>query len=85
MCMGLAACAAKPPIQEMAEARTSVQMAAQLAQHQDGKPPMLQSAEQALKKAAQAIQDKRYGYARSEALKAKYRAQRAVRNLQKSK
>jgi len=84
MCMGLVACAAKPPIQEMAEARSSVRMAVELSQSTGEKTPLLQSAEQALQLAAQAIRDKHYTHARIEALKAKHRAQRAVKHLQKN-
>jgi len=81
--LGLAACAAKPPIQEMAAARSSLQMAHQLTQPSDVSMPVLQSAETALKEAAQAIQKKRYEYARIQALKAKRNAQQAVKILQK--
>ncbi len=83
ICMGLAACAAKPPIQEMAEARSSVKVAHQLAEQSSADMPLLQSAEKALKKASQAIQKKRYEYARIQALKAKRDAQQAVQRLQK--
>jgi len=85
MCMGLVACATKPPVQEMAEARSSVYMAEQLAKKSAVKPMILQSAEQALKEAAQAIENKQYEHARNKALKAKYDAQRAVKFLQKNK
>ncbi|MBL1352926.1 MAG: DUF4398 domain-containing protein [Zetaproteobacteria bacterium] len=85
MCMGLVACATKPPIQEMAEARLSVHIAEQQAQEFGSKPVALQSAERALQAAAQAIQHKQYEHARTEALKAKRHAQRAVRVLQKNK
>jgi len=85
MCVGLVACATKPPVQEMAEARSSVYMADQLAQKSGVHPAMLESAEQALHEAAQAIQEKKYARARAEALKAKRHAQRAVKSLQKNK
>ncbi|MDQ6973941.1 MAG: hypothetical protein Q9M10_03575 [Mariprofundaceae bacterium] len=81
--LALAACAAKPPIQEMAAARSSLHMAHQLTQASDMPMPVLKSAETALKEAAQAIQKKRYKYARTQALKAKHDAQQAVKILQK--
>jgi len=80
--LGLAACAAKPPIQEMAEARLSVEVAHQLSEQSSGKMPLLQSAEVALKEASEAIQKKRYEYARIQALKAKHDALQAVQRLQ---
>jgi len=85
MCVGLVACATKPPVQEMAEARSLVHMADQLAKASGVNPVMLQSAEQALQEAAQAIEDKKYDHALHEALKAKRHAQRAVKILQKTK
>ncbi|MDQ6991213.1 MAG: hypothetical protein Q9M11_05725 [Mariprofundaceae bacterium] len=82
--LGLVACASKPPIQEMAAARSSVQMAHQLMKPSDASLPALKSAETALKEAVQALQKKRYQHARIQALKAKHDAQRAVRILQKT-
>jgi len=80
--MGLTACAVQPPIQEMAEARASVQMAQKL-NISDAPNPFLQSAEQALQEASQAIQEKRYERARAQAIKAKREAQRAVKASEK--
>lgn len=74
-----AACAVKPPVQEMAEARSAIKSAQQL----DGKSPeaklVLKSAEASLKEAADAIDMEYYDRARRKAIEAKRKAQRAAR------
>ncbi len=80
--LGLAACAAQPPVQEMAAARASVHMAKTLAHEHHMPVPALQSAEQALQQAAQDIQQQHYQRARSKALQAKRKAQAIVRHIQ---
>jgi len=79
--MTLNACAVKPPVQEMAEARSSVHMAHQLSGKSGDKNRFLQSAEASLREASLAIQEKRYEHARIQALKARREAQRAVKIL----
>ncbi len=75
----LTACAVKPPVQEMAEARSAIKSAQQL----DGKSPeaqlVLKSAEASLKEAAEAIDMEHYEKARRKAVEAKRKAQRAAR------
>ena len=75
----LTACAVKPPVQEMAEARSAIKSAQQL----DGKSPeasvVLKSAEASLKEAADAIDMEYYDKARRKAIEAKRKAQRAAR------
>jgi len=80
----LTACAAKPPVQEMAEARSAIKSAQQL----DGKTPKaslaLKSAEASLKEAADAIDLEMYEKARRKAVEAKRNAQRSARIQQGS-
>jgi len=75
----LTACAVKPPVQEMAEARSAIESAQQL----DGKNPkaklVLKSAEASLKEAADAIDMEHYEKARRKAVEAKRKAQKAAR------
>ena len=78
----MSACAAKPPVQEMAEARASVHLAKEMAHERHVSVPALQSAEQALQQAAQDIQRQHYERARIKAVNAKRQAQAVVRNIQ---
>jgi len=81
----LTACAVKPPVQEMAEARSAIESAQQL----DGNNPkaklVLKSAEASLKEAADAIDREHYEKARRKAVEAKRKAQKAARIQQARK
>jgi len=74
----LASCATKPPVQEMAEARSAIERAQQLNRSSARANSVLKSAEESLKEAAAAIDDKRYETARRKALEAKRQAQLAA-------
>lgn len=74
----LASCAVKPPVQEMAEARTAIAAARSIVSEADASNRELISAEQVLKEAADAIEKQRFERARRLALEAKRKAQRAV-------
>jgi len=74
----LTACAVKAPVQEMAEARSAIATARNLVSESDAANEELVSAEQALKAAADAIEQQRFEQARRLALKAKRKAQSAV-------
>jgi uncharacterized membrane protein len=74
----LAACAMKPPVQEMAEARAAIAAARELPDK--GKSSeILESAEASLQEAAKAMEENHYERARRKALDAKREAQRAAR------
>jgi len=75
----LAACATSPPVQEMAAARSAIQMAKELPNGAIKAKKMLKSAEQALGEAAAAIKQERYEYARQLAIAAKRKAQKAAK------
>jgi len=87
----LASCVVKPPVQEMAEARSAVKVAQQLSsenqrsQSDKSSEFYLQSAEQTLQQAAEALEKKQYDRARNKAVKAKLQAQKAARLSQKNK
>jgi hypothetical protein len=74
----LAACATKPPVQEMAEARSAIEAAKQLHPDQPDARKELQSAERSLQQAADALERDQYDYARHKAIEAKRKAQRAA-------
>jgi membrane-bound lytic murein transglycosylase len=74
----LAACAVKPPVQEMAEARSAIESAKQLSPTQPEAQQELKSAEQSLKQAADALDREQYERARRKAIEAKRKAQRAA-------
>jgi vacuolar-type H+-ATPase subunit H len=74
----LAACAVKPPVQEMAEARSAIEAAKQMHPAKPEARRELESAEQALQQAADAIDHEQYQLARRKALEAKRKAQRAA-------
>jgi len=77
-----ASCAIKAPVQEMAEARSAVQTAQEM--NAKKKPSRyLQSAEQALQQASDALDVKNYNLARVKAAEARRNAQQAVHILQK--
>jgi len=79
------ACAIKPPVQEMAAARSAISTAKSMP---DGGPravAALKSVEQALEDAARSIEQERYEDARRQALKAKRKAQHAARLKQRGK
>lgn len=79
--LALSACAAKAPVQEMAEARSAIATAKQLPG--DGKgEAVLKSAEQSLQEAAKAMEAQHFDRARRLALEAKRKAQRAARQKQ---
>lgn len=75
----LTGCAMKPPVQEMAEARSAIQSAQQLDGENAKANQRLQSAEQALREAAEAIDQQQYERARRKAVEAKLKAQQAAR------
>jgi len=75
----LSACAVKPPVQEMAEARSAIDSAQQLENRSAKADQVLKSAEQSLQEAADAIDKKQYERARRKAVQAKREAQQAAR------
>jgi len=79
----LAACVVKPPVQEMAEARSAVKAAQQVGNATSQSTDYLESAEIALKQASEAIEQHQYMQARSKALEAKKQAQKAAKVSQK--
>jgi len=78
----LTACATKPPVQEMSNARTAIMAAKELPGESEKSDTYLKSAETALEEAADAIKQERYEKARSKALEAKRNAQAAARHKQ---
>jgi len=88
--MLLTACALKPPVQEMSDARSAIKMAhalpdRQAADSQHKSAVYLKRAESALDEAAVAIRAKHFEAARSKALEAKRNAQAAARIKQQKK
>ena len=79
----LASCAAKPPVQAMAEARAAVQSVRPLYESEQAKSSATykyyQSAEQALLEASQALDAKKYAVAKKKAKKAKMKARMAAK------
>ncbi len=80
----LTACAVKPPVQEMAEARSAIESAQQLGAENPKAKVALKSAEASLKEAADAIDLEFYEKARRKAIEAKRNARRAARLQQSS-
>jgi len=78
MLLLLAACAAKPPVQEMAEARSAIDAARQLPGKNPAAGEMLKSAEKAMVEASSAMDAGQYDAARVRAAEAKQRASRAA-------
>ncbi len=81
----LAACTVKPPVQEMAEARTALKTAQDIEGGDQRADKYLQSAEQALGEAAAAIDAQQYERARRKAVEARRDAQQAARIKQTKK
>ncbi|MDQ6956595.1 MAG: DUF4398 domain-containing protein [Mariprofundaceae bacterium] len=79
----LAACVVKPPVQEMAEARSAVKAAQAMNDSKSGSAVYLKSAEEALKQASEAIEQQKYTKARLKAREAKRQAQKAAKVSQK--
>ncbi len=79
----LAACVVKPPVQEMAEARSAVKAAQAMCDLKPGSAAHLKSAEEALKQASEAIEQQKYTRARLKAQEAKRQAQKAAKISQK--
>lgn len=77
----LAACVVKPPVQEMAEARSAVQAAQSVGDAQSGE--YLKRAQASLQQASKAIEQRKYAQARAKALQAKKLAQQAAKVSQK--
>ncbi|MDX8403486.1 MAG: DUF4398 domain-containing protein [Mariprofundaceae bacterium] len=75
----LCSCAVKPPVQEMSEARSAIEKAQQLNIKSPKANKVLKSAEQSLKEAASAIDEKHYQVARRKAVEAKRKAQLAAK------
>ena len=75
----ISACATQPPVQEMAEARSAIHMAAKLPGDHPKAEAYLKSAEQALEEAAREIDAEHFEHARRKALEAKRHAQQAAR------
>lgn len=75
----IASCATKPPVQEMAEARSAIERAQQLDNGNSRADSMLKSAEESLREAAAAIDNKHYDTARRKAVEAKRKAQIAAK------
>jgi len=81
----LAACVVKPPVQEMAEARSAVKAAQAIDDSKsDAAAAHLKSAEGALKQASEAIEQQKYARARLKAKEAKRQAQKAAEISQKN-
>ncbi|MDX8412074.1 MAG: DUF4398 domain-containing protein [Mariprofundaceae bacterium] len=76
--MVLSACATKPPVQEMAEARAAISAARSVETASGEEPESLISAERALQKASKAIEKKQFERARQLAREAKRKAQQAA-------
>ncbi len=83
LAVALSACAHKPPVQEMADARAAVEAARQMPGDAPAARRHLQSAERALAEAAAALKKARYEMARQKALEARKRARMAARIKQK--
>ena len=79
----LAACVVKPPVQEMAEARSAVRAAQAIDSLNPESATYLKSAEQALKEASTAIEQQKYMRARLKAQESKKQAQKAAKESQK--
>jgi len=79
----LAACVVKPPVQEMAEARSAVKAAQLVSGSTPKSTTYLKGAETALKQASEAIEQKKYTRARLKAQEAKRKAQKAAKISQK--
>ncbi|ATX79848.1 protein of unknown function (DUF4398) [Mariprofundus aestuarium] len=77
--MLLSACAVKPPVQEMSNARSAIKAAQDLPGSTQQSENYLKSAETAMEEAAEAIRQERYEKARGKALEAKRDAQVAAR------
>jgi len=75
----LASCVMKPPVQEMVEARSAVEMAQKMSQSESEPNVYLKRAESALQQASEAIEQKKYDRARMQALEAKRQAQKSAR------
>jgi len=78
----LSACVVKPPVQEMAEARSAIEMAQEIVGLNADSTGHLKSAEDALQEASDAIEHKQYNHARLKAKEAKKQAQQAARASQ---
>jgi len=81
----LSACVVKPPVQEMAEARSAVKAVQVLGDSTLESDGYLKSAEQALQEASVALEQQKYTRARLKAREAKRQAQKAARLSQKAK
>jgi len=83
MTLGLASCAIKPPVQDMAEARAAVQSVRALYVSDEAKSSKTyqhyQSAEQSLKEASEALAARKYAVAKQKAKQAKYKARMAAK------
>ncbi|MDX8396035.1 MAG: hypothetical protein R8K22_06450, partial [Mariprofundaceae bacterium] len=80
----LASCAIKPPVQEMAEARSALKAAQQLQGQSHKADLQLKSAETALEEASLAIENEHFEKARRKAVSAKHNAQRAAEMKQRA-
>jgi len=81
--MVLSACATKPPVQEMAEARAAISAAKSVETVGGQEPQILISAERTLEKASEAIEKKQFERALQLAREAKRKAQQAARIKQR--
>jgi len=83
----LTACASKPPVQAMAEARAAVQSVRPLYQNRQAENTKtykhFQSAERALLEASKALDEKKYALAKQKAKEAKRHARFAAKLKQK--
>ncbi len=77
--LALTACAHKPPVQAMAEARSAVATVKDMPGHHPMADRELKAAEQALEEASQALSAHQYDVARRKANLAKRHAQAAAR------
>jgi len=83
--MLLSACAVKPPVQEMSNARSAIKAAQELPGSTPKSESYLKSAETALEEAVEAIRQERYETARGKAMEAKRNAQTAAHIKQSNK
>ncbi len=83
LALALSACAHKPPVQDMADARAAVETARQLAGDSEAARRHLGRAERALAAAARAMREERFEEARRKAAEARRQAQIAARIKQR--
>ncbi|MBF0281021.1 MAG: hypothetical protein HQM07_00405 [Zetaproteobacteria bacterium] len=81
----MSACAVKPPLQEMSEARSVVKLAHEMQNSDPALQQRLQAADSSLEEATKAIQAKLFETAKRKALAAKREANSVIRILNSEK